>query len=78
MKKLESWFNSQATKAVVYYNRGREMILDQVDLALFSTDIVKEQATYEEEINNEQKEDKIKLKNAIDKDLKEMEKRGVW
>jgi hypothetical protein len=47
-------------------------------LALFSTVVIKEPTTYEEAINNEQKEDKIKWKSAIDKDLKEMEKRGVW
>jgi hypothetical protein len=47
-------------------------------LVLFSTEIVKEPTTYEEAINSEQKEDQIKWKNAIDKDLMEMEKRGVW
>jgi hypothetical protein len=52
--------------------------LDQVNLALFSTEIVKELATYEEEINCGQKEDQIKWKSAINKDLKEMEKRGFW
>jgi hypothetical protein len=32
--------------------------------------IVKEPTTYEEAINSEQKEDQIKWKNAIDKELK--------
>jgi hypothetical protein len=36
MKKLESWFNPQATKVVENYNHGREMTLDQVNLALKS------------------------------------------
>jgi hypothetical protein len=40
MKKLESWFNPQATKVVEDYNDGREMIFDQVNLALFSTELV--------------------------------------
>jgi hypothetical protein len=35
MRKLESWFNPEATKAVENYNHGREMTLDQVDLAFF-------------------------------------------
>jgi hypothetical protein len=78
MRKLESWFNSEATKAIENYNHGREMTLDQVNLALFSTVIIKEPTTYEEVINCEQKEDQIKWKSAIDKELKEMEKRGVW
>jgi hypothetical protein len=78
MRKLESWFNPEATKAVENYNHGREMTLDQVNLALFSTVTVKEPTTYEEAINSEKKENQIKWKSAIDKELKEMEKRGVW
>jgi hypothetical protein len=54
------------------------MTLDQVNLALFSTEIMKEPTTYEEAINSEQKEEQIKWKNAIEKELKEMEKQGVW
>jgi hypothetical protein len=60
MRKSESWFNPQITKEVKDYNHGREMTLDQVNLALFSTKIIKEPTTYEEEINSEQKEDQIK------------------
>jgi hypothetical protein len=52
------------------------MTLDQVNLALFSTIVIKEPKTYEEAINSEQKDDQIKWKSAIDKELKEMEKRG--
>jgi hypothetical protein len=44
------------------YNHGREMTLDQVNLDLFSTEIIKEPTTYEEAINSEKKEDQIKLK----------------
>jgi hypothetical protein len=54
------------------------MTLDQVNLALFSTVTVKEPTTYEEAINSEKKEDQIKWKSTIDKELKEMEKRGLW
>jgi hypothetical protein len=50
MRKLENWFNSQATKAVEDYNHRREITLDQVNLALFSTEIIKESTTYEEGI----------------------------
>jgi hypothetical protein len=78
MRKLESWFNPEATKAVKDYSHGREMTLDQVNLAIFSTVTVKEPTTYEEAINSEKKEDQIKWKSAINKELKEMEKRGVW
>jgi hypothetical protein len=78
MRKFESWFSPQATKAVEDYNHGREMTLDQVNLALFSSDKFKEPTIYEEAINSEQKEDQINWKNVINKELKEMEKRGVW
>jgi hypothetical protein len=57
MGKLESRFNSQATKVVEDYSHGREMTLVQVNLALFSVVIIKEPTTYEEAINFEQKED---------------------
>jgi hypothetical protein len=78
MKKLESWFNPQATKVVEDYNHGREITLDQVNLDLFSTEIIKESTTYEESINSEQKEEQIRWKSAINNQLKEMEKRDVW
>jgi hypothetical protein len=78
MRKLESWLNPEANKVVEDYSHGREMTLNQVNLALFSTVTVKEPTTYEESINSEQKENQINWKNAINKDLKEMEKRGVW
>jgi hypothetical protein len=42
------------------------------------TEIIKEPTTYEESINCDQKEDQIKWKSEINKELKEMEKRGVW
>jgi hypothetical protein len=44
MRKSESWFNPQVTK-VVEGNHGMEITLDQVILALLSTDIVKEPQT---------------------------------
>jgi hypothetical protein len=74
IKKLESRFNTQATKVVEAYNHGRVMTLDQVNLALFSREIVKEPTAYEEAINSEQKEDQIKWEDSINKELREMEK----
>jgi hypothetical protein len=70
MWKLESCLNPQATKVVEDYNHGREMTWDQLYLALFSTEIIKEPTTYEEAINSEQKKDQTKWKNAINKELK--------
>jgi hypothetical protein len=62
MRKLESWFNPEATKAVENYNHGRKMALDQVNLALFSMVIIKQPTAYEKAINSEQKEDQSKWK----------------
>jgi hypothetical protein len=53
MKKLESWFNPQATKVVEDLNHGREITLDQVNLDLFYTEIIKQPTIYEEAINCE-------------------------
>jgi hypothetical protein len=72
MRKLENCFNPQATKAVEDYNHGREMTLDQVNLALFPTEMIKEPTTYEDAINSEQKEYQIKWKNEINRELGEI------
>jgi hypothetical protein len=60
MRKSESWFNPQATRALEDYNHGRQITLDQANLALFSADFVKEPTIYEEAVNCERKEDKNK------------------
>jgi hypothetical protein len=70
MRKLESWLNPQATKVVEDYNHGREITLGKVNLALSSTEIIKEPTNYEEAINSEQKENQIKWKNMMDKEIK--------
>jgi hypothetical protein len=67
MKKLEGWFNPQATKVMEDYNPGRETLLEQVNLALFTTNLVKEPSSYEEAINCEQKEEQNAWKEAIDR-----------
>jgi hypothetical protein len=59
MENSEDCFNPIDTKAVEDFINGKEFKLDQVNLPLFSTEIIKEQTTYAEEINSEQKEDQI-------------------
>ena len=78
MKKLESWFNPQATKVIEDHNHGREILLEQVNLALLTTDFMKEPSSFEEAINCKRKEDQDAWKEAINKELNEMTKRGVW
>jgi hypothetical protein len=62
MKKLESWFNPQATKVTEDYTPGRETLLEQFNLALFTTYFVKEPSSFV-------------WKEAIDKELNEMTKK---
>jgi hypothetical protein len=78
MRKLESWFNPQATKIVDGFDRGREIVLEQVNLALLTTSLTKEPCSFEEAINCENKDDQKAWKGAIEKKLNEMTKRGVW
>jgi hypothetical protein len=56
MRKLESWLNPQATKIVDEFDRGREIVLEQVNLALLTTSLTKEPSNFEEAINCENKE----------------------
>jgi hypothetical protein len=74
MKKLESWFNPQATRSIEDYNHGRKITWDQINLVLFSADFLKEPTTYQKAVYCERKEDQNKWKDAINKELKEMEK----
>jgi hypothetical protein len=78
MRKLESWFNPQATKIVDELDRGREIVFEQVNLALLPTSFTKEPSSFEEAINCENKDDQKSWKEAIEKKLNEMTKRGVW
>jgi phage-related tail protein len=78
MKKLKSWFNPQVTKVMEDYNPGREILLEQVNLALFTTNFVKEPSSFEGAINCERKKEQNAWKEAIDKEFNKMTKRGVW
>jgi hypothetical protein len=78
MKKLESWFNPQATKEIDDHNRGRYIWLEQVNLALCTTAMIKKTKNYEKSLNCDKKENQIAWKEVIDKELEEVTKRGVW
>jgi hypothetical protein len=55
MRILESWFNPQATKIVDDFDRGRDIVLEQVNLAVLTTSLSKEPSSFEEAINCEKK-----------------------
>jgi hypothetical protein len=52
-------------------------LLKQVNLALFTKAFIKEPSSFEEAINCEKKEEGA-WKEALNKKLNEMSKRGVW
>jgi hypothetical protein len=78
MRKLESWFNPQATRIVDEFDCGREIVLKQVNLALLYTSFTEEPSSFEEAINCENKNHQKAWKEATEKELNEMTKRGVW
>jgi hypothetical protein len=78
MRKLESWFNPQATKIIDDFDHGREIVLEQVNLSLLTTSFTKEPLSFEEAINCENKDDQKAWKEAIERELNEMTKRRVW
>jgi hypothetical protein len=78
MRKLESWFNPQATKIVDEFDHGREIVLEQVNSDLLTTSFTKEPSSFEEAIKCENKDGQKAWKEAIEKELNEMTKREVW
>jgi hypothetical protein len=57
MRKLKSWFNPQATKIVDEFDRGREIVFEQVNLALLTDSLTKEPSSFEKSINCGNKDD---------------------
>jgi hypothetical protein len=68
-RKLKSWFNPQATKIVDKFDRGREIVLEQVNLALLTPSLTKEPLCFEEAINCENKDDQNAWKEEIKRSL---------
>jgi hypothetical protein len=78
MKRLESWFNPQATKVIEKCDCGSEILLGHVNMALFTIAFIKEPSSLEGAIYCKRKGYQNAWKKAMDKELNEMTKRGVW
>jgi hypothetical protein len=65
MKRLESSFNPEASKIIESIDQGREIILDQANIALFSGGIQVEQTTYYQAWDHQNPMDQEKRRNAI-------------
>jgi hypothetical protein len=76
--KLKSWFNPDPEQFVENNQPGRELILDRVNLALNMTGKPKEPASFDEAYNNSNLEERTKWRDAIQRELKEMEDKGVY
>jgi Reverse transcriptase (RNA-dependent DNA polymerase) len=57
---------------------GRELILDRANLALNVTGKPKDPGLFDEAYNNPNLEERAKLREAIQRELKEMEDKGVY
>ena len=57
---IESSFNGEASTIVEEFKQGRDILLDQLEIALLGTGIVKEPTTFKEAWNCENQVDQIK------------------
>ena len=78
MKKLQGWFNPEASRIVETLKSGREMILDQADIAMMMLEGPMEPVSFDEAFNHSELESRVKWRSAINKEFKEMDVRGVW
>ena len=78
MRMLESSFNPEASKIVEEFKQGRDILLDQVNIALLSANIIKEPTTFDEAWNCANQADQIKWREAIKKEFNDMNDKKVW
>jgi hypothetical protein len=78
MKKLQGWFNPDASRVVDSSNSGREPIVDQADISFMTVEQPKEPGTFNEAFNHSEENVRLKWREAIHKEFKEMNLHGVW
>jgi Reverse transcriptase (RNA-dependent DNA polymerase) len=78
MKRLENSFNPEASKIIDDLEQGREILLDQVNLALFGVNFEDEPRTFDEAWNCKDPINREKWRMAIKKEFTDMESREVW
>jgi hypothetical protein len=73
LRRLNSSFNSDAAKLVEQIEQGREILLDQVNLALFSGMVINEEPnTFEQAWSHQDPKDREKWREAINKEFDDM------
>ena len=78
MKLLESSFNPEASKIIENIEQGREIILNQANVALFSGGIQVEPTTFSQAWDHHNPMEREKWRNAIKKEFSDMESKKVW
>jgi Reverse transcriptase (RNA-dependent DNA polymerase) len=78
LKQLESSFNPEASKIVKDIELGRDIILDQANIALFSGNFQLEPSTLDQAWNHADPKDQDNWRNVIKKELIDMESKKVW
>jgi Reverse transcriptase (RNA-dependent DNA polymerase) len=79
LRQLENSFNPDAAKLVEQIEQGREILLDQVNLALISGMVINEEpTTFEQAWNHQDPKVRERWREAINKEFDEMSKKEVW
>jgi hypothetical protein len=75
MKKLQGWFNPDASRVVESSSSGREPI---IDIAFLTVEQPKESGTFNEAFNHSEEDVRLTWREAILKEFKKMNLREVW
>ena len=78
MKKLQGWFNPDASRVIESSDSGREPIVDPADTAFMMVEQPQEPGTFDEAFNHPEEDVRLIWREAIHKEFKEMNLRGVW
>jgi Reverse transcriptase (RNA-dependent DNA polymerase) len=78
LKRLESSFNPEASKILKDIEQGRDIILDQGNIALFSGNIQDEPTTFDQAWNHADPKDRDNWRFVIKKVFNDMESKKVW
>jgi hypothetical protein len=75
---LKSWFNPGPSRFMEVQDSGRDLVVESVNFAFNSLDLVEEPKTFAEAYKNPHLNDKIKWREAILKEFNDMSAKGVW
>jgi hypothetical protein len=79
MRLLESSFNHESSTVLQNIEQGREILLEQANIELFSGIVIDEEpSTIDEAWNDDDPKARGKWRDAIKKELYDMDKQQVW